>query len=69
MRYSSPLISGRFLLRKQRFLAQVELAGGERVWAHVPNTGVFKAYKLTSAAGAYLKGDSKNVQLTRVRGL
>jgi len=36
---------------------------------HVPNTGVFKAYKLTTAAGAYLKGDSNNVQLTRVRGL
>ena len=42
MRYSSPLISGRFLLRKQRFLAQVELAGGERVWAHVPNTGALR---------------------------
>ena len=39
MRYSSPLIPGRFLRRKQRFLAEVELAGGEPVWAHVPNTG------------------------------
>lgn len=36
---------------------------------HVPHTGYFKAFKLTSAAGAYLKGDSSNVQLTRVRGL
>ncbi len=36
---------------------------------HVPNTGVFKAYKLTSTAGAYLKGDSTKEQLTRVRGL
>jgi len=35
---------------------------------HVPNTGLFKAFKLVSAAGAYLKGDSSNVQLTRVRG-
>lgn len=42
MRYSSPLIPGRFLRRKQRFLAEVELAGNERVWAHVPNTGALR---------------------------
>lgn len=36
---------------------------------HVPDTGAFKAFKIVSAAGAYLKGDSNNVQLTRVRGL
>lgn len=35
----SPLLPGRFLRREKRFLAEVELAGGERVWAHVPNTG------------------------------
>ena len=35
---------------------------------HVPHTGVFKAFKLMSVAGAYLKGDSNNLQLTRVRG-
>lgn len=42
MRYSAPLIPGLFLRRKQRFLAEVELAGGERVWAHVPNTGALR---------------------------
>ncbi|MFH0793243.1 MAG: threonine--tRNA ligase, partial [bacterium] len=35
---------------------------------HVPHTGVFKAFKLMSVAGAYLKGDANNLQLTRVRG-
>jgi len=42
LRYSFPLIPGRFLRRKQRFLAEVELAGGARVWAHVPNTGALR---------------------------
>ncbi|MEW6658655.1 MAG: DNA/RNA nuclease SfsA [Thermodesulfobacteriota bacterium] len=42
MRFSSPMIPGRFLRRQQRFLAEVELAGGERVWAHVPNTGALR---------------------------
>ncbi len=35
---------------------------------HVPNTGVFKAFKLLSVAGAYWKGDARNDQLTRIRG-
>ncbi|MBI5154165.1 threonine--tRNA ligase [Candidatus Poribacteria bacterium] len=35
---------------------------------HVPNTGVFKAFKLMSVAGAYWKGDARNDQLTRVKG-
>jgi len=39
VRFSQPLIPARFLERHQRFLALVELAGGERVWAHVPNSG------------------------------
>ncbi len=42
MRFSSPLIPGRFLQRKQRFLAEIELAGGSPVWAHVPNTGALR---------------------------
>lgn len=36
---------------------------------HIPNTGVIKAIKLTSIAGAYWKGDEKNKQLTRVYGV
>jgi len=33
------LIPARFLARRQRFLAQVELADGSRPWVHVPNSG------------------------------
>ncbi len=42
MRYSFPLIPGRFLRRQQRFLAEVELSDRSRVWAHVPNTGALR---------------------------
>jgi threonyl-tRNA synthetase len=35
---------------------------------HVPNTGKFKAFKLTSVAGAYWRGDSENEMLQRVYG-
>ncbi len=36
---------------------------------HIPHTGLIKAIKLTSIAGAYWKGDEKNKQLTRVYGV
>ncbi len=36
---------------------------------HIPSTGAIKAFKLTSVAGAYWKGDEKNKQLTRVYGV
>lgn len=36
---------------------------------HIPHTGLFKAIKLTSVAGAYWKGDEKNKQLIRVYGI
>ncbi len=36
---------------------------------HIPHTGLIKAFKLTSVAGAYWKGDEKNKQLTRVYGV
>ncbi len=35
---------------------------------HVPHTGVIKAFKLLSVAGAYWQGDPSKDQLTRVRG-
>ena len=36
---------------------------------HIPSTGLIKAIKLTSVAGAYWKGDEKNKQLTRIYGV
>ena len=39
MRFDSPLVPATFLRREKRFLAEVELAGGERLWVHVPNSG------------------------------
>lgn len=37
--WPQPLVPGQFRRRQQRFLAEVELADGRRVWAHVPNSG------------------------------
>ncbi len=42
----------------------IELCAGP----HIPSTGVIKAFKLTSATGAYWHGDSKNKMLCRVYG-
>jgi len=39
VRFSAPLIPARFLERRQRFLALVELPDKQRVWVHVPNSG------------------------------
>lgn len=36
---------------------------------HIPNTGIVKAIKVLSVAGAYWRGDEKNKQLTRVYGI
>ena len=36
---------------------------------HIPNTGIIKAVKVMSAAGAYWRGDEKNPQLTRIYGI
>ena len=35
---------------------------------HVPSTGSFKAFKLTSVAGAYWRGDANNEMLQRIHG-
>ena len=35
---------------------------------HVPSTGAIKTFKLTSIAGAYWRGDSRNEQLQRIYG-
>ncbi len=36
---------------------------------HIPNTGIIKAVKVMSTAGAYWRGDEKNNQLTRIYGI
>ena len=36
---------------------------------HIPNTGLIKAVKILSVAGAYYKGDENEKQLTRVYGI
>jgi threonyl-tRNA synthetase len=36
---------------------------------HIPNTGIIKAVKLMSIAGAYWRGDENNIQLTRIYGV
>ena len=36
---------------------------------HIPNTGLIKAVKLTSVAGAYWRGNEKNKMLTRIYGI
>jgi threonyl-tRNA synthetase len=36
---------------------------------HIPNTGIVKAVKVLSVAGAYWRGDENNKQLTRVYGI
>jgi len=36
---------------------------------HIPNTGIIKAIKILSVAGAYWRGDENNTQLTRVYGI
>jgi threonyl-tRNA synthetase len=36
---------------------------------HIPSSGVIKAIKLTSLAGAYWRGNEKNKQLTRIYGI
>ena len=36
---------------------------------HIPNTGIIKAVKILSVAGAYWRGDENKTQLTRVYGI
>ena len=43
MHFEPPLAEGRLLRRYKRFLADVELPGGEQVTIHCPNTGSMKA--------------------------
>jgi sugar fermentation stimulation protein A len=37
--FDAPLVSARFHRREKRFLAEVDLEDGSRMWVHVPNSG------------------------------
>lgn len=39
IRFSAPLLRGRFRRREKRFLAEIDLDDGRRIWVHVPNSG------------------------------
>ncbi len=54
---------GKLIFRKQGEF--IDLCGG----AHLMSTGRVKAFKLTSSAGAYWMGDSKNKMLQRIYGI
>lgn len=58
MHISQPILRGRFLRRYKRFLADVELEGGEVIVAHCPNTGSLLGCKAENAP-AILR-DSEN---------
>jgi sugar fermentation stimulation protein A len=37
--FTAPLVQARFRRREKRFLAEVDLPDGSRIWVHVPNSG------------------------------
>ena len=43
MHFSKPLIEGRLIKRYKRFLADIELANGEKITAHCANTGSMRS--------------------------
>jgi sugar fermentation stimulation protein A len=58
MRFSAPLVEGRLVQRYKRFLADIDLAGGERVTAHCANPGAMLG--LTAPGNRVLVSRSTN---------
>jgi len=58
-----PLFDGRILSRYKRFLADVELATGERVTAHCPNTGAMTGCWSPGAAAQVSASDNPKRKL------
>jgi sugar fermentation stimulation protein A len=72
--FSTPLIPARFLRREKRFLAEVELAGGRRLWVHVPNSGALTGCAspgleiLLTADGRLSRKTSHTWRFSRIAG-
>src|SRR5918999_1957304 len=58
MRFSAPLLEGRFVQRYKRFLADIDLETGERVTAHCANPGAMLG--LTATGNRVLVSRSTN---------
>jgi sugar fermentation stimulation protein A len=58
MRFSAPLLEGRLVQRYKRFLADIDLASGERVTAHCANPGAMLG--LTAAGSRVFVSRSTN---------
>ena len=58
MRFSAPLLEGRLVQRYKRFLADIDLATGERITAHCANPGAMLG--LTAAGNRVLVSRSTN---------
>jgi sugar fermentation stimulation protein A len=58
MRFTAPLLEGRLVQRYKRFLADIDLASGERVTAHCANPGAMLG--LTAAGNRVLVSRSTN---------
>jgi sugar fermentation stimulation protein A len=57
MRYSAPLLEGRFLRRYKRFFADVELPHGEVVVSHCPNSGSMEGCKTVGSRAWVRRAD------------
>jgi len=63
MQYNPPLIEGKIIQRYKRFFTDLELANGEKVTAHTPNTGSMRGCLAAGEAGFIQKYESTTRKL------
>jgi sugar fermentation stimulation protein A len=63
MQFSSPLLPGRLIKRYKRFLADIELDGGETITAHCPNPGSMMGLKAPGSRCWVSVSDNKKRKL------